>query len=178
MNQAKRFVAQYAMVLLLSACLPAPGTETDWLAELQQQPDAAGNISTCYKDETVPAVIDTVTEQNLVTPEKLAADGSIEAPAIYQSQSRHAIVRERREVRIKTPCPSEMTPEFVASLQRALKVRGQFDGAVTGRYDAETAAAVERYQTDRGLPSAILSVDTARELGLIAYSRKEILAGA
>lgn len=74
-----------------------------------------------------------------------------------------------RDERIETPCPDQMTPEVVQSLQRALTARGLYGGPVTGVYGKLTSAAVESYQTPRGLPSSVLSLRTARELGLIAY---------
>ncbi len=74
-----------------------------------------------------------------------------------------------REERIETPCPDQMTPEVVQSLQRALTARGLYEGPVTGIYGKLTGAAVESFQTPRGLPTAVLSLRTARELGLIAY---------
>lgn len=78
-----------------------------------------------------------------------------------------------REERIKTPCPEEMTPEFVSSLQRALAARDLYEGPVTGVFGPLTTAGVEAYQTARGLPTSVLSLATARELGLIAYPRPE-----
>ena len=80
-----------------------------------------------------------------------------------------------REERIKTPCPDQITPELVKSLQRALAARGIYDGPVTGVYGKQTAAAVETYQAARGLPSSVLSLASARELGLIAYPRPDSL---
>ncbi len=145
-----------------------------WLEGLDD--GAETGASPCYETETVPAVIETVTEQVLVTPAVLAADGSVAEPAVHKSRSRQEIVRERQVLRIETPCPAAMTPEFNATLQRALAARGLYAGAVTGVFDAETRAAVERYQTARGVPSGVLSVATARELGLITYPREEILA--
>lgn len=156
------------MVLSLGACAggPLPG-----VAERTDTPDG------CYLTETLPALIETVTEQDLVTPAILAADGSIETPAIYQSRSRQAIVRERQEARIETLCDAQMTPELVSSLQRALNVRRYYKGPVTGIYDPATKAAVRHYQTTLGLPSAVLSVETARQLGLVAVPREDTGTG-
>ena len=144
------------------------------MAWLENLDDSAGTGAVpCYETETVPAVIETVTER---APAVLAADGSVEEPGAHESRSRQTIVRERQVLRIETPCPAVMTPEFIATLQRALAARGLYANAVTGVYDAETRAAVERYQTGRGVPSGVLSVATARELGLVSYSREDILA--
>ena len=81
-------------------------------------------------------------------------------------------------VDVETPCPDRLTPDLIATLQRALKVRGLYDGAVDGRLGSGTRAAVKRYQAARGLPTDVLTFQSAKELGLIAYSREELLAAA
>ena len=83
-----------------------------------------------------------------------------------------------RQERIKTPCPDQMTPALIKNLQRALTARQIYDGPVNGVFGPLTKAAVETYQTGRGLPTPVLSLDTARELGLIAYRRPEAATGA
>lgn len=88
-------------------------------------------------------------------------------------------VRVAREVEIRpaedrlfaVPCDEQLDRDTIASLQRALAVRGLHAGAATGIYDAETADAVRRYQAPLGLDSAILSLDAARMLGIIAVGR-------
>jgi peptidoglycan hydrolase-like protein with peptidoglycan-binding domain len=64
-----------------------------------------------------------------------------------------------------------MTPELVASLQRALLARGYYRGQTTGELDARTLRAVKAYQVDQGLESKILSVAALRSLGLWAVER-------
>lgn len=78
-----------------------------------------------------------------------------------------------REERIKTLCPDQITPALVKNLQRALTARQIYDGPVNGVFGPLTKAAVETYQTSQGLPTPVLTLDTARELGLIAYPRPE-----
>jgi peptidoglycan hydrolase-like protein with peptidoglycan-binding domain len=78
-----------------------------------------------------------------------------------------------RHGRIETPCPETQPPDFIASLQRALRARGLHSGPVTGRMDAGTRKAVRRYQAARGLDSDILALDSARALGLVALPRPE-----
>lgn len=71
-------------------------------------------------------------------------------------------------IRFRVPCPGVMTPEFTASLQRALQARGFHDGAITGRMDAATQAAVRRYQKSLGLDLPVLTLAAAQSLGLVA----------
>ena len=78
-------------------------------------------------------------------------------------------MKERRELWFETPCAPALTPEFVESLQRALKARGHFRGSVSGYIDLRTRSAIRKYQASQGLDSSILSLAAARKLGLIAY---------
>ena len=62
----------------------------------------------------------------------------------------------------------------MASLQRALAARDYYAGPVTSQMDRATIASIRQYQTERGLESGQLSVETARTLGLIAAPLAEI----
>lgn len=66
-------------------------------------------------------------------------------------------------------CPAALTPERIATLQRALAARGLHAGPVTGRMDAATADAVRAFQRRQGLDSATLSLAAARALGIVAH---------
>jgi hypothetical protein len=170
MIETKHFALLAALVLGLGAC--ADGAAPELVPDPVKEVDIATGF--CVLTETIPATIETVTEQVLVSPEKLAADGSVETPAVYQSRSRQAIVRERQVVRTEVLCDDQMTPELIANLQRALAVRGYYKGSVTGDYDAATQAAVKSYQNRLGMPSTVLSLATARDLGLVAVPRDEL----
>ncbi|NYS25992.1 peptidoglycan-binding protein [Rhodobacteraceae bacterium 2376] len=74
---------------------------------------------------------------------------------------------------VQTPCPEDVTPAFIESLQRALSVRGYMAPEITGDADDRTRAAVQAYQAARGFNSPILSLQTARELGLVPYDASE-----
>lgn len=112
----------------------------------------------CWIHTTLPAVIETVTQHNET------------APGVFQSVSTQQILQNQRRVWFRTPCPAQMTPDFIASLQRALKARGLFTAPLTGVMDPPTKAAVRRYQSALGLDSDQLSLGAARQLGLAAYS--------
>lgn len=71
------------------------------------------------------------------------------------------------EKAFRVPCPEQLTIELLSSLQRALKVRGYYDGSITGYVDAETQRAVQEFQRDRGFDSPILTLETVTELGLL-----------
>ena len=98
--------------------------------------------------------------------------GLLTAPAVYVTQTRQDILRERAEVWFRTPCAAEKDLAFIATVQRALTVRGYYKGPITGTLDAPTRAAIKAYQTPRGLESATLSLEAARQLGAAAYGRE------
>lgn len=162
---------------LAGACVPPPST-SDLPADLTaalvaRSGDTPPEVppGACWASDVTPAVIETVTEQVQVTPERRAADGGVAAPATYRSDTRQQIVTERRAVWFEVPCPETLTVEFVASLQRALKARGLFSAALTGEMDEATARAVRAWQRPRGLDSGTLALATARALGLVAVPR-------
>ncbi|WP_317055187.1 peptidoglycan-binding domain-containing protein [Roseovarius rhodophyticola] len=109
-----------------------------------------------------------MTQQILLQPAEILDDGTVARPAIYKTETRQQIVQERKETWFETPCASDLTPEFTASVQRALKARGVYRGPITSVMDARTRAAVRAYQKPQGLESGILSLAAARQLGLVA----------
>ena len=126
-----------------------------------------GPTGACWASDVTPMVIETVTEQVMVSDARRAKDGSALAPAVFRSETRQKIVQEREEIWFRSPCPHEMTVDFIASLQRALKARGLYALPLTGQMDPPTRAALRRFQADRGLESDRLSLTAARELGLV-----------
>lgn len=170
-----------AALLPLAACAAARAPE---VARFREPPvDAAGadipegaDPDACYGRDVTPAVIETVTEQVLLRPAGRDADGA-PAPAVWGSRSHPRIVEERREVFFETPCPDQMTPDFVASLQRALQARGLYAGPITGEADPATRSAIRAFQRSQGLDSSALSIAAAKRLGLVVYDRDEALAG-
>lgn len=144
--------------------------EPDVVQRSGQQPPGAAP-GTCWGKSISPAVIETVTEQVLVQPAEITTDGIVVRPAIYKTETLQRIVKERRETWFEAPCPDQLTGELIASVQRALNVRGLYRGRITGIMDAKTRAAIRRYQEPQGLDSGILALETARQLGLIAVER-------
>lgn len=156
------------VALALSACGAGPG---DGLVSGAERPDWAPP-GTCWGKTATPARIETVTEQVLVAPATFDAEGTQTAAAQYRTETQQRIVEERQENWFEAPCPEEQTPDFVASLQRALEARDAYAGPVTGTMDAATRAAIRGWQRRHGGPdSATLSLETARDLGLVAVAR-------
>lgn len=164
-----------AGLLGLASCGPMPGAEVSRLLEQDgtivtrgEGPENA-RADACYAQDVTPAVIETVTEQVLVQPPEIAADGSVRAPAIYRTDTRQRIVEERREIWFETPCAAQDDPVFIATVQRALDARGLYHGAITGEMDRRTRAAIREFQRPQGLDSGVLSLAAARLLGLAVW---------
>lgn len=135
------------------------------LKEGDQPPKVEGK---CWAKDTTPAVIETVTEQVVITDEVRDVAGTVIIPASYQTKTHQRLVQDHQEVWFRAPCPEDMTVNFIATLQRALKARGLYLAPVTGEMDATTAEAVRRFQAERGLDSPALSLSAAEELGITA----------
>lgn len=166
-----------ALCLGLAGCMPAGDPfETLPAGEAVLRGDQIGpgapadaRPEACYGRDVTPAVLETRTVTTLVTPAVLDANGAEISPASYATETRTEIVTPRQELWFETPCPEDLTPDFIASLQRALTVRGYYTGPVNGQADSATRSAVRAFQRDQGLDSAVLSVEAARQLGLVSY---------
>lgn len=161
------------VLLALATCgrppVPAALESGDLSGEIRPGSAApAKPADACWAQDVSPLVIETVTEHVQVAPERFSPDGTVIYPAEFRSETRQKIVQERSTIWFQTPCPGEFTVAFVASLQRALKARALYVAPVTGVMDAETEAAVRKFQAERGLDSPKLSLAAARQLGLIA----------
>lgn len=120
----------------------------------------------CWASDTTPAVIETITDHVLIRPERRDAVGNVTRPAEFETKTAQRLVQDREMVWFEAPCAAEMTVDFIASLQRALKARGRYLNDVTGIYDSATGEALRKLQAERGLDSPVLALETARELGL------------
>ena len=155
-------VTSVSAVAALAACdaaAPLAGLGEPALVETHERAPPGAPEGSCWGKDVTPAVIETVTERILVQPAEVQQDGTVLAEPIYKLETRQAIVKERRELWFQTPCEDQLTPDFLASLQRALHAR--------------TQRAIRRYQAPQGLNSSILSLSAARKLGLVAMDRPE-----
>lgn len=161
--------------LWLAACasipVAAPGSE-DLTQEAVRRsatlgPPDRGTLA-CWGHDTIPALIETVTDSRLDRPELRDAAGQVIRPARYASTARQRMIHDRQEVYIRTPCYNQLTPDTIVTLQRALKARGYYRQALTGVLDKATLLAIRRYQADHGLDTAVLSLKAAENLGLVS----------
>ncbi|MFU8883018.1 MAG: peptidoglycan-binding domain-containing protein [Rhodobacterales bacterium] len=159
----------FMVVTGFAACAPTPDTRAAMglVGSMQDTPPGALD-GTCWGKIVSPALIETVTEQRLLEPARLTPQGEVATAAIYRTETSQRIVTERSVMWFETPCPADMTPDVIATLQRALAVRAFYTGPVTGQIDAATSEAVGRYQASTGLQSRVLSLSAARALGVLA----------
>lgn len=165
----KPCLAALAAAVLLGGCQAAPPgmAEPVQVSTRDKAPPGAAP-GTCWGRDETPAVVETVTEQIVLQPPGIIADGTVARPAVYKTETHQRIVTPRKATWFETPCEDALTAEFIASLQRALAARGQYRGPATGRMDRRTRAAIRVYQRPRGLDSGMISLAAARQMGLIA----------
>jgi len=171
-RSAARSVSALLGAVVLAACMQPQTVSQNGVILGNGLAPAGAAPGTCWGKIPTPAVVETVTEQILVTPAKINPDGTIATLPVYREEKRQQIVTPRTDRWFEIPCPPAFTIEFVSTLQRALIARGLFTGAVTGNMDEATRRAVLAIQTAEGLPSDVLSIETARALGIVAVLRK------
>lgn len=145
---------------------PEPG-----VLEPTRNGPAGAPEGSCWGKTVSPAVVEQVRERIQIKPAKINPDGTIAKPPVYKNKDRQVIITPRQDNWFETPCADVLTPELISSLQRALQARGDYAGPITGMMDPATRAAITRMQTANGLASSVLSLETARLLGLVAVPR-------
>ena len=118
-----------------------------------------------------PAEISTLLETRLFQPKKRNTAGQLVSPAQYETTRTQTITKPRSVTKIDAVCPEDLTPEFVASLQRAFQARGLFFSKITGSMDTPTRRAILNFQIVRGVESATVMKATAQELGLVVIDQ-------
>ena len=121
----------------------------------------------CFALDPGPLRDELVVERVLVVPEVTDANGTVTQPAIYKDVEKTVQVPVREPERFEVVCPQNFSQGFVASIQRALSVRGAYSGTINGLLDDGTRDAILAYQTGLGRRSANLAIETAQSFGLI-----------
>ena len=161
---------------VITACAPAPIAQPSNVLIDMGQIETRGD-GRCFAKDISPAVIETVTTHELENTEVRDANGVLTRPATFRTVSRQQIVRERADIRFETVCPQNYTAERVRTLQRALRARGFYEGEINGTLDRATGFAIQRFQREDGPDTVLLSIETARKLGVIAYDRATLNDG-
>ena len=167
-------------VWVLAGCAPGQNARlarTDLAIELVRLTGPGppkGPSAACWASDTTPAIIETVTEQVVISEEVRDAAGAVVVPASFETRTFQRMVQDREVVWFHAPCAADVTVNFVATVQRALKARGVYLQPVTGVMDAATGDAIRRFQATRGLDSPVLSLAAAKELGISATDRDDL----
>lgn len=168
-------IGRIVPALLLAACtsslnhLQIPDGAT--LVPAGEEPPGSSE-GVCYGKDHTPATIETATERVLIEPATFASDGTVLQPARFTSKSEQIITSGGDTYYFEVPCAEVMTLEFIASLQRALAARGYYLGPITAKMDRRTRNAIRAFQRPE-FNSDILTLETARLLGLVAYPSPE-----
>lgn len=135
------------------------------------QSGAGGNT---FPNTNLEMIAVFATDPSVENPDRCWAEQTAPVPKAQTiRQSRPEDTPASRDVWFEVPCADDMTPNFATTLQRALKSRGLYDGVVDGVMGGGTRKAVHKYQVAHGLDSDVLSMGTARQLGVIAYPRPD-----
>ena len=159
-----------ALCTLVGCDMPNIGTSSPRSLQIIGFAPDGSAADTCWGKTISPAIIETVRCEVLLQPAQVSTDGRIQQPAVYKKEDVQEIVQQRAETWYETVCPNLMTDDFVASLQRALSLRGAYRGKVTGLMDDKTRRAIRKFQQG-GFESGNLTVASARVLGLVAVPR-------
>ena len=167
-----RIPAAVLPLALLVACADTPAPDFGALAEPALLETASATAppgatpGSCWGKDVTAGKIETVQQPVLMQPAQVLVDGTMISPPVYKTETLERIIEPQRETWFEVPCADAVTEDFVASVQRALAARGLFYGSINGEMDAQTRAAVRRFQKPQGLDSGILSLAAARKLGL------------
>jgi hypothetical protein len=75
--------------------------------------------------------------------------GPIWCLTVQSLPQRPVVISPERYGWVRVLCNTDATPDRISTVQRQLYDRGMYRGAIDGRYDAQTAFAVRRFQSER-----------------------------
>lgn len=113
--------------------------------------------------QTIPAVYKTV---KVKVVDQAAQERKITIPAEYQEVTKQNKISEGRLEWRRVLCETNTTIDVVSKLQRALLAKEYNPGPIDGKYGAQTAAAVRKYQQDNGFATGGITMETLDSLGL------------
>ncbi len=111
----------------------------------------------------VPAETKVVKVRKLVSP---ATEKRIEIPKETRIVKQRQKVADEKLVWRSVLCETNATPGMVTDIQRALKTAGYDPGPIDGRIGRQTLAAIDSYQTKKGLARGGLTKSTLDSLGI------------
>ncbi len=115
------------------------------------------------KEEVIPATYEMVKVRKLVKP---AEQKRIEIPAVIETVAKKVKVSDERLEWRSVLCETNMTPQIMTDLQKALKAAGFNPGPIDGEIGAQTLRAVDDYQRAKGMERGGLTMTTLKALGV------------
>lgn len=109
----------------------------------------------------VPGVYDTIKVKKTVVPAYLKR---MTIPARYDEVHKQVKVRNGKMEWRPVLCQTNVTPDLIRSLQKALKMASFDPGPIDGVLGQQTLAAIESYQQAKGLPVGGLTLETLEAL--------------
>lgn len=113
----------------------------------------------------VPAVIEMVDTQVVVTPERVQ---ETPVPPTFRAVQRDEEIQPARQVWAPVICEVDESPELITRIQMSLAERGLYKGRIDGVNGAGTMEALNQFQLDQlDLDTPAITVDGARRLNAI-----------
>lgn len=112
----------------------------------------------------VPAEYKSVTKTIVDRPTTVKRE---EVPAVIKNVDREVEVAQARTLWTQVLCEVNTTNEVVIRLQSALKSTGHYFGKIDGIIGPGTRRAIMSYQKAQGVESDILTIESAKALGVI-----------
>lgn len=116
------------------------------------------------REVTVPAHYHTITKTVEATP---ASVQRTPVPETYKTVTKTVEAAPARTVWTSVLCDVNTTPDVVTRMQRALKSAGHYGGPIDGVVGSQTRRAISSYQSAQGVQSDILTIDSAKKLGIL-----------
>jgi len=110
-----------------------------------------------------PAKYTTIRVKKLVQP---ATTKTVPIPAKYKTITKKKKISEGYTKWVPVVCKTNINATMVREVQKALKGKGYYHGAIDGNLGPATNAALKAYQQANGLPKAGLSIATMESLGV------------
>lgn len=139
-----------------SRVVEAPGTY-EYIEKLVETKPATTRVI------EVPAEYESRTIQKVVVPEKKRV---VPVPAEYKTITRQVKSAPSKTAWRRVLCETNVTPEVVQNVQRALKSRGFNPGPLDGVYGDPTKMALENFQRQNELPRGALNYETLEALNI------------
>lgn len=140
--------------------VPVAGSEAAGEPEMREVQVRVVDQPATVRTVPVAAEYKTMTRRVVDTP---AMVRTVPVPAVYRDEVKSEIITPARTERVEVICEASAVPDFIKSLQRALRARGLYDGEIDGKSGPATRAAIKEYQSGA---SEILTIESARSLGL------------